>query len=174
MRSLFFNRCKNYFLRAFGIQIGEGTILQTGFRWLPGLEKNIILGRHVIAGMNLHIFAHSTVRIGDFVLISHDVSISNGSHDINTFKPFGSCIDIGAGCWIGIDAKIVATKACGLSIGNNAIIGAGALVINDVPNNAVVGGVPAKILSFRSPSDVVWHCNGGYSPNDFTLYPYCK
>jgi len=124
--------------------------------------------------MNLHIFAHATVRIDDFVLISQNVTISNGSHDINTLKPFCSRIDIGAGCWIGIDAKIVATKACGLSIGNNAIIGAGALVINDVPENAVVGGVPAKILSFRSPSDVVWHCKGGYSPKDFTFYSNSK
>ena len=52
---------------------------------------------------------------------------------------------IGKDCWIGTGAKILK----GVNVGNGAIIGANAVVTKDVPEYAIVVGVPAKILKYR-------------------------
>lgn len=54
-------------------------------------------------------------------------------------------IKIGDNCYIGTGATILGP----VTIGNNVTIAAGAVVINDIPDNAVVGGVPAKVLKFK-------------------------
>lgn len=53
---------------------------------------------------------------------------------------------IGNDVWIGTNAVIMP----GITVGNGVIIGAGAVVTKDVPDYAVVGGIPAKIIKFRN------------------------
>jgi acetyltransferase-like isoleucine patch superfamily enzyme len=60
-------------------------------------------------------------------------------------------INIGSDVWIGYRATIIGE----VSIGDGAIIGAGALVVDDVPAYAVVGGVPAKVIKYRFEKDVI-------------------
>ena len=55
-------------------------------------------------------------------------------------------ITIGNNVWVGYGAQIMA----GVTVGDNAIVGAGAVVTKDVPKNAVVGGVPARVLRIRA------------------------
>ena len=55
---------------------------------------------------------------------------------------------IGNNVWIGRDAFIVP----GVTVGDNAIVGAGAIVNRDVPEDVVVGGVPARVLKKLTPS----------------------
>ena len=55
------------------------------------------------------------------------------------------CIIIGDNCYIGTGASILGP----VTIGNNVTIAAGAVVVKDVPDNAVVGGNPAKILKIK-------------------------
>ena len=52
---------------------------------------------------------------------------------------------VGDNCYFGLDCKILGP----VRIGNNVTIGAGAVVTKDIPDNAVVGGIPAKILKFK-------------------------
>lgn len=54
-------------------------------------------------------------------------------------------VTIGHDCWIGYDAKIIS----GITIGNGAVILAGAIVTKDIPAYAIVGGIPAKIIKYR-------------------------
>lgn len=99
-------------------------------------------------------------------MITADVEHSNGNHDKNTFKPSSGPLRIGHGCWIGQDARVVGT----VSVGNNAIVGAGALVLRDVPERAIVAGVPAKIIGMRELPLKVWHMGGRwFSPHTFEL-----
>ena len=64
-----------------------------------------------------------------------------------------AAIRIGDNVWIG--AKATITR--GVTIGDNAVVGANAVVTRDVPENAVVGGVPAKVIRFangREPASI--------------------
>jgi acetyltransferase-like isoleucine patch superfamily enzyme len=70
--------------------------------------------------------------------------------ETNYFKESKEII-IGHDVWIGARVYI----KDGVKIGNGAVIGAGAVVVKDVPDYAVVGGVPAKIIRFRFPKEIV-------------------
>lgn len=62
----------------------------------------------------------------------------------------GECPEIGDNVSIYCGAKVLG----GITVGNNSIAGAGAVVIRDVPENAIVGGVPAKVLRLRTPEEL--------------------
>ena len=62
-------------------------------------------------------------------------------------------VEVGSNVWIGYGACVVR----GVRVGDNAIVGANAVVTQDVPANAVVGGVPARILRVRdAPQKLSW------------------
>lgn len=113
-------------------------------------DINVIIGKNTFIGhQTLITGGKACIRIGDNCDISDRVIITCGSHEINIKGPriagngVGKNITIGNGVWIGIGAIILP----GVKIGDNAIIGAGALVNKDVSSYSVVGGVPAKKIS---------------------------
>ena len=97
--------------------------------------------------------------MGDYVLMGPEVVIYSSMHaydDLNIpimmqgakkIKP----VTIGNDVWVGLRAVIMP----GVKIENHVIIGSGAVVTHDVPDYAVVGGVPAKIIRYRNV------CGGG-------------
>ena len=82
--------------------------------------------------------------IGDNVFIGHNVVLATIDHDLNPYDRSNhfAPIHIGDRVWIGSSAVI--TK--GVTIGNGSVVAAGAVVTKDVPENVIVGGVPAKII----------------------------
>lgn len=64
----------------------------------------------------------------------------------------GSPVIIGNDVWVGQDVKFIST---GITVGDGAIIAAGALVTKNIPPYAIVGGVPAKILKYRFPEEII-------------------
>ena len=89
-----------------------------------------------------HIIINETARIGKNLTIYPGVEIGHKTPD-------GLCPVIGDNCFIGAGAKIFG----GIHIGNNVTITANAIVIHDVPDNVVVGGVPAKIIKCKCNCD---------------------
>jgi acetyltransferase-like isoleucine patch superfamily enzyme len=107
--------------------------------------KNINVGENVFINSGCRFQDQGGITIGDGVLIGHNVVLATLNHDIdprkrNTMHP--APITIGKDVWIGANATVVP----GVTIGDGAIIAAGAVVTKDVPPNVIVGGVPAKIL----------------------------
>lgn len=93
---------------------------------------------------NFSLNCFSIIEIGNDVAIAENVTIRDSdNHHIHMNKtPVTQPIKIGDHVWIGMNATILK----GVTIGNGAIVAAGAVVNRDVPENTMVGGVPAKIL----------------------------
>ena len=101
---------------------------------------------HAIAG---GIIMNDKTRIGKNCNIHHGVTIGVKNRGCAVGVPvFGDNVYIGPG------AKVIG----GIRIGNNVAIGANAVVTHDVPDNAVVGGVPARILSHNGSSGLINRC----------------
>ena len=116
-------------------------------------EPRIEIGNDCNLGFCTHITCCNRVVIGNGVLTGMYVIISDNSHgtlsadeltEMPVKRPLYSKgeVIIGNNVWIGDKAAILA----GVHIGDGAIIGANAVVTTDVPANAVVGGVPAKLI----------------------------
>ena len=158
---------KNFWLRMAGLDISrEGVAISKGFQCLDGMEGNISIDRYAAIGHNLHLWSFGEVKIGQFCMIAAGVTISNGWHDKSTFEPSSGLVDIGPGCWIGVNVTIVGN----VHIGANSIVGAGALVNRDVPPNTIVAGVPARVIGVRNLPERVWHFGNIYfCPHRFEI-----
>ena len=117
-------------------------------------EGEIALGNDSYIGTNSTIELHKgqKVIVGDRCQISHNVRMYTSSADPDqdfTIAKIKSSkvgdIIIGNGVWIGANVFINP----GIIIGDNSVIGANSIVTKDVPPNAIVGGVPAKLIRFK-------------------------
>ena len=109
--------------------------------------KNIYLGKNVFINCGCHFQDHGGIYIGDNVLIGSYVvfaTINHGQRPDDRSSNYLLPIHIGNGVWIGSHATILP----GVTVGDNAVIAAGAVVNKDVPKGAVVGGVPAKVIKY--------------------------
>ena len=99
-------------------------------------------------------WGHGGITIGNDCLIASHVSINSVTHEAKGLyrdSVLERPVLIGNNVWIGAHAVILP----GITIGNNAIIGAGAVVTKDVPDNAVMTGVPAKITRYVEGRDAL-------------------
>lgn len=127
-----------------GNHIGRNTTIQGSGTLLFG--KNSFCGENCIFGVNENIRIGQDVMISQYVTMRdtghlfHDRSLPIAQQGISTAP-----IIIGDDVWIGHGATVLQ----GVTIGRGAVVGAGAVVIKDVPEYAVVGGVPARIIAWR-------------------------
>ena len=108
---------------------------------------NIEIGENFYSNHNLIILDCAKVKFGNNVFVGPNCGIYTAEHPIdaetrNKGLEFAKPITIGNNVWIGGGVTIIA----GVNIGNNVVIAAGATVTKDIPDNCVVGGVPAKII----------------------------
>ncbi len=128
-----------------GMKIGKGGTFHMWARFYD--PRNIEIGVDTIIGDHAFIDGREKVIIGNHTDIASQVLIYNSEHDINSaeFKASTGPIEIGDYVFIGPRTIILP----GVKIGRGAIVGAGAVVTKDVPEFAIVGGVPAKIIGER-------------------------
>jgi acetyltransferase-like isoleucine patch superfamily enzyme len=113
-------------------------------------EVTLSISDGVYIGRLVQINAWQSVTIKKNVLIADKVFISDADHNyIDTSTPiqfqgdsFIGAVTLSEGCWIGLGAVILP----GVTIGRNAVVAANAVVTKSVPDYAIVGGVPAKII----------------------------
>ena len=111
--------------------------------------KNIEVGEDVFINACCHFQDHGGVRIGDGCQIGHNVVFATLNHFLEPEKrkmTHSAPIVLGKNVWVGSNATILQ----GVTIGDNAVIGAGAVVTGDIPANTVAAGVPAKVIKHIS------------------------
>lgn len=109
--------------------------------------KNISVSEDFLTNYNVTILDIAKVYIGDYCMIGPNTLITTVGHPLvakgrREKKAKGEAVKIGNDVWIGGNCTILP----GVTIGNNVVIAAGAVVTKDVPDNCIVGGVPAKII----------------------------
>jgi acetyltransferase-like isoleucine patch superfamily enzyme len=135
------------FINLYGCEIGDDTRIGA----FVEIQKNAVVGKR--CKISSHTFICEGVVIDDNVFIGHGVTFTNDMYPRATtadgslqteanWKVKRTVIRKGASVGSG------ATILCNISIGENAIIGAGSVVTRDVPDNAIVAGNPARVLRY--------------------------
>ena len=135
--------------------LGRNSIIEcTGV--IRELGEELIIGDNVGIAANAFIAMRGKVTIGDNTIFGPGVSIHAENHNfsyLNTLiRKQGATrkgVTIGNDCWIGSKAVILD----GVNIGNHVIVAAGAVVTKNVPDYAIVGGVPARIIKLRKEEE---------------------
>lgn len=139
----------SYFFSRSGLRI-ECIDQYNGFKYTPEL----VIGTHVTFNLNCHIGVINRIVIGNNVLVGSNVLITDHSHGDMSADSLVCAPDkrklfskgevrIGNNVWIGEGVVILPN----VSIGNNCIIGANAVVTHCVPDNSVAVGNPAKVIN---------------------------
>lgn len=133
------------FVNLYGCSIDDNTKIGT----FVEIQKNVIIGKN--CKISTHTFICEGVHIEDNVFIGHNVTFINDKYPRSTnedgnmqtetdWKVVETVVKKGAS--IGSSATIL----CGVTIGENAIVGAGSVVTKNVPASTIVAGVPAKVI----------------------------
>ena len=115
--------------------------------------KNIHIGKQVFINMGCKFQDQGGIFIDDGVLIGHNVVLATLNHAMRPERRgdmLPAPIHIGKRVWIGSNAAVLP----GVTIGDGAIVAAGAVVTRDVPENTIVGGVPARVLRHLSEEEL--------------------
>ena len=133
------------FVNLYGCTIGDNTRIGT----FVEIQKNALVGRNV--KISSHTFICEGVTIEDNVFIGHNVTFINDKYPKATSSTGALQTEsdwqvvttrVKRGASIGTSATIL----CGVTIGENAVVGAGSVVTRDVPDHAIVAGNPARVL----------------------------
>ena len=107
--------------------------------------ENITIGKNVFINHACTFMDRGGITLEDNVLIGPKVNLITTNHPIHPSERRATIshpIVIKKGAWIGVGATILA----GVTVGENSIVAAGAVVSRDVPSNTVVAGIPAKVI----------------------------
>jgi acetyltransferase-like isoleucine patch superfamily enzyme len=126
-----------------------GTKVDSSFMCFPpfytDFGKNITIGKNVFFNIGCSFQDRGGISIGDGSMIGMNVTIATLNHGLSIETrniTYSSPVIIGKNVWIGSNATILP----GVTIGENSVVAAGAVVTKDVPKNTVVAGVPAKVV----------------------------
>lgn len=131
-------------------RVGRRFVVMEGAKIL--YPSRLEVGSDVMINENCYLHCVGGVKIGDWVRIAPGAKIFTWNHRFEDaavpIKRQGGdvrAVEIGEDVWIGTDAVVVP----GVRIGRGAVVGAGAVVTRDVPDLAVVAGVPARVIGRR-------------------------
>jgi acetyltransferase-like isoleucine patch superfamily enzyme len=153
--------------RRLELQVAKGATIDFGrFVWIGdgtkirSHEGAVEIGAKTVMGQECTISAYRRVRIGEQCVIADRAMFIDFDHGVvEVERPirlqgiYKRDVEVGSNVWIGYGACILR----GVRVGDNAIVGTNAVVTKDVPANAVVAGIPAKVIRMRDfPRDLRW------------------
>ena len=151
INSVYCGTSERYFERKRRLLIGLGHKIGEGTKIVGPIEctGNLIIGKNCWIGKKLTVNGNGTVYIGDNCDIGPEVTFQTGGHRIGTGKRRAGIGEtysqyVGAGTWIGGRSTILNNTR----IGTACVVAGCACVTRDIPDNALVGGVPAKIIRY--------------------------
>jgi len=132
--------------RMLGAKLGRRIIMYYGAEILA--PQKLTIGDDCSVGFNVTFDARGGLTIGNNCNIASEAAIWSASHDVNSpdFAYVSAPVVIGDRAWISFRAIVLA----GVTIGEGAVVAAGAVVTRDVPPFAIVGGVPARVIGSRN------------------------
>ena len=137
------------------VQLGEHVRLGDGVFFETAGDGRITVGEDVRINTGTLIASHALITIGDDVLIGEYVSLRDANHGtadmampIRQQPHEARPIVIEGGAWIGRGVCILG----GVTLGSGAVVAANSVVTKDVPSQAIVGGVPARLIRMRDGS----------------------
>lgn len=143
-----FGRPRNKLYRLAGVKTGENSRIAYGVR-VAFEPSKLVLGKNTEINQNVYFHLKEKVLIGENSTLSPGVQIITSANPNapynelkNLYPPISKEVIIGRNVWIGTNAIILP----GVKIGDMSVVGAGAVVTEDVPSFCVVVGVPAKIV----------------------------
>ena len=153
--------------RGVTFEIGPGAHVHLG-RWswlgdgckIRAHEGNIAIGAKTVLGQECTISCFQRVSIGRECIVADRVMLIDFDHGIvDIERPirdqgiYKRDVRVGHNVWVGYGASFLR----GVTVGDNAVVGTSAVVTRDVPENAIVGGSPARVLRMRdAPSTLRW------------------
>jgi acetyltransferase-like isoleucine patch superfamily enzyme len=156
-----------FFGRGLELEIGARGRVDFGrFVWIGDRTKVrcheglVEIGQKTVLGQECTITAFQHIRIGEQCVIADKAMFIDFDHGVvEVERPirlqgiYKRDVEVGSNVWIGYGACILR----GVRVGDNSVIGTNSVVTKDVPANAVVGGIPARILRMReAPADLRW------------------
>ena len=126
-----------------------GKEIDETFRMFPPFYtdcgKNITLGKHVFINSGCQFQDQGGITIDDGALIGPNTVLATLNHGLAPSRRhdlFPAPIHIGKNVWLGANVTVLG----GVTIGDNAVVAAGAVVTNDIPPNTLAAGVPARVI----------------------------
>jgi acetyltransferase-like isoleucine patch superfamily enzyme len=135
------------------VWIGDGTKIRCH-------EGVVEIGAKTVMGQECTISAYQRVRIGEQCVIADRAMFIDFDHGVVEVERsirkqgiYKRDVEVGSNVWIGYGACILR----GVRVGDNAIVGTNSVVTRDVPANAVVAGIPARVIRMReAPRELRW------------------
>ena len=135
------------------VWIGDGTKIRCH-------EGRVEIGAKTVMGQECTISAYQRVRIGEQCVIADRAMFIDFDHGVvEVERPirlqgiYKRDVEVGSNVWIGYGACILR----GVRVGDNSIVGTNSVVTKDVPANAVVAGIPARMIRMRdAPKEMSW------------------
>lgn len=129
----------------FGIRVGVGSSIHRGARWYSA--SGVRIGEFSTIGNDAFLDGRYGLELGDNVTLGGDVSIFTAEHDpmSPTFAVSGAPVRIGSYAYVATRSVVLP----GVTVGEGAVVAAGAVVAKDVAPYTIVGGVPARVIGER-------------------------
>ncbi len=141
------------------VHLGRWSWIGTGCK-IRAHEGEVLIGAKTVLGQECTISSFQHVEIGRECILADRVMLIDFDHGVvETERPireqgiYKRDVVVGHNCWLGYGACILR----GVTVGANSVVGTSSVVPKDVPENAIVGGVPARVLRMReAPQQMRW------------------